>query len=538
MKTSAILILFFLLFCFENSAQVPSLQFQKPLGGTKSDKGYCIAALADGTYVIAGEADSWNGNMTGNHGPADIWLAKLDSSLNVIWQKSLGGSNGDGANSVQQTFDGGFILLGYTNSDDGDVSGLHIDFAPRNDYWVVKTDSLGNIQWQKCLGGTFWEEGYEVKQTSDSGYVLIGKATSGDGDVTNHHGYCSGCEEDFWVVKLDQSGNIQWEQAYGASGMDVGVSISQTLDGGYIAAGYTASTDSDVVGNHGATDAWVLRLDSSGAVIWKNCYGGPLSETAESIIEAGDGGFIFAGWAEADGGDVSGSHGGGDFWIVKLNSAGILQWQKCLGGSGPEVPGGIQKTNDNGFIIAGDADSNDGDVSGGHGAGDFWIVKIDSIGNIQWQKCLGGSDADVAYEVRQTPDSGFVAIGYTRSNDGDVSGLHTPCSWGVASCDDYWVVKLGPISTRLAAPPNTITDFAVYQNPLVKSIDVSFYANGNEKENVQLIDITGRILLQDAFAATNGLNKHRIFTGDLGGGIYFVRLQGGGEAVTKKVAIQ
>ena len=274
MKTNVILLLLLLFFYNENSAQVPSLQYQKPLGGTKSDKGYCIAALADGTYAIAGEADSWNGNMTGNHGPTDIWLAKLDSSLNVIWQKSLGGSNSEGANSILQTFDGGFILLGYTGSDDGDVSGLHINFSPLFDYWVVKTDSIGNIQWQKCLGGTFWDEGYEVKQTTDSGYILIGNAKSGDGDVTNHHGYCSGCYEDFWVVKLNSSGNIQWEEAYGASNYDFGMSIAQLSDGGYIAAGFTASQDSDVIGNHGATDAWILRLDSAGVVIWKYCYGG------------------------------------------------------------------------------------------------------------------------------------------------------------------------------------------------------------------------------------------------------------------------
>ena len=179
----------------------PAIQWQKCLGGTDYDWASSVQQTADGGYIVAGTANSNNGDVTGNHGGRESWVVKLDSNANIQWQKCLGGTNWDGASSVQQTSDGGFIVEGYANSNDGDVTGNHGSI----ECWVVKLDGSGNIQWQKCLGGTGYDDAFSVKQTADGGYIVAGETNSNDGDITGNHG-----GGDNWIVKLDSSANIQW----------------------------------------------------------------------------------------------------------------------------------------------------------------------------------------------------------------------------------------------------------------------------------------------------------------------------------------
>jgi hypothetical protein len=294
----------------------------------------------------------------------------------------------------------------------------------------VKLDASGNIQWQKCLGGTGDDRANSIQQTTDGGYVVAGRTYSNDGNVTGNHG-----SDDYWVVKLDASGNIQWQKCLGGTSWEYASSIQQTTDGGYVAAGYTRSNDGDVSGNHGDWDYWVVKLDSSGNIQWQKCLGGTSWDEAYSIQQTTDGGYVVTGYTTSNDGDVSGNHGGEDYWVVKLDSSGNIQWQKCLGGTGDDRANSIQQTTDGGYVVAGYTYSNDGDVSGNHGGRDFWVVKLDASGNIQWQKCLGGTNWDEAYSIHQTTDGGYVVAGRTWSNDGDVSGYH-------GGNYDYWVVKL------------------------------------------------------------------------------------------------
>ncbi len=430
-KSWVMFVLSFLLAIFlENCATVPSQQetapriiWQKALGGSSFDEANSIQQTADGGYIVAGYTWSDDGDVSENNGRYDFWIVKLDSNGNIEWQKALGGSSFDVANSVQQTADGGYIVAGYTASNNGDVNGS--EYHGGTDFWVVKLDSDGNIKWQKVLGGSNDDEANSVQQTTDGGYIVAGYTESDDGDY------------DFWVVTLDNSGNIAWQKALGGSDWDVAHSIQQTTDGGYIVAGYTNSNDGDVSGNHGNSDFWVVKLDSNGNIVWQKALGGSSYDEAYSIQQTTDGGYIVAGYTESNDGDVSGSgyHGGYDFWVVKLDSNGNKQWQKALGGSGNDEAYSIQQTTDGGYIVAGYTWSNDGDVSGNHGNDDFWVVKLDRNGNIVWQKALGGSFSDGAYSIQQTADGGYIVAGYTWSNDGDVSGSH--------GNDDFWVVKLG-----------------------------------------------------------------------------------------------
>jgi len=303
-----------------------------------------------------------------------------------------------------------------------------------------ESDQAPNIEWQKALGGSNDDEAYSVQQTSDGGYIVAGSTRSNDGDVSGNHEEVWWLVWDFWVVKLDRYGDIEWQKCLGGSDSDWAESIQQTSDGGYIVAGYTGSNDGDVSGNHGEKDFWVVKLDRYGNIKWQKALGGSDSDWAYNIQQTSDGEYIVAGYTGSNDGDVSGNHGEKDFWVVKLDRYGNIEWQKCLGGSGGGGSGGdyaysVQQTSDGGYIVAGETWSNNGDVSGYHGGGDVWVVKLDRYGDIKWQKCLGGSSWDWAYSIQQTNDGGYIVAGLTRSNDGDVSGNHGE--------KDFWVVKLG-----------------------------------------------------------------------------------------------
>jgi len=418
----------FLLFPCRNNgafAQAPIIKWQKCLGGTGLDRANSIQQTSDGGFIVAGTTESYDGDVSGNHGGEDILVVKLTSLGGIQWQKCLGGTNSDYAISIWQTSDGGFILTGYIYSNDGDVSGNH----GNNAIWLVKLTSLGCIQWQKCLDGTNYDNVESIQQTSDGGFIVAGTTNSNDVDVSGNHG-----DEDILVVKLTNLGDIQWQKCLGGTYYDFAESIQQTSEGGFIVAGTTNSNDVDVSGNHGDFDYWIVKLTSLGGIQWQKCLGGTYDDSAESIQQTSDGGFIVAGCTEFYDGDVSANHGGDEALIVKLNSLGDIQWQKCLGGAINESATYIQQTSDGGFIMTGCTYSNDGDVSGNHGDNDIWVVKLTSLGGIQWQKCLGGTYYDFAESIQKTSDGGYIVTGLTESNDGDVSGNH--------GGEDIWIVKL------------------------------------------------------------------------------------------------
>jgi len=449
----------------------------------------------------------------------------------IVWQKCLGGSNKDKAYSIQQTSDGGLIIAGFTESDDGDVGGYH----GRSDYWVVKLDSSGDIEWQKSLGGRFGDYAYFIQQTVDSEFIAAGKSYSNDGDVSGNHG--SG---DYWVVKLNSSGDTVWQKCLGGSGTDAAYSIQQTLDGGFIVAGESGSIDGDVRGNHGMWDYWIVKLDSIGDIIWQKSLGGGDEDKAYSIQQTLDGGFIVAGESKSNDSDVSGWHGGfdgygnplPDYWVVKLNSAGDIEWQRCLGGSGADVAYFIQQTSDSGFIIAGWSSSNDGDVSGNHGGIDYWVVKLDFVGNIEWQRCLGGSGADIAYSIQQTIDGGFIVAGYTESNDGDVSGNH-----GSA---DYWIIKLShDVGINKNETASKKLKLSVSPNPFNSSCIITAPSGAK----VEIYDLRGRLISKgiQPFAESQG-KRTFIWQPDktIRSGVYIVKatMENGRQKVKRVVLVR
>jgi hypothetical protein len=348
--------------------------WQKCLGGTRGDYGYSLDRTQDGGYIFGGNTDSNDGMVIGNHGDGgDVWIVKLTSNGSIQWKKCFGGTRGENCFSIKQTSDGGYIFAGTTTSNDGDVSGNHGDQF-QVDGWVVKLSSVGAIQWQKCLGGSGSEGLNSIEQTTDGGYIVAGGTKSNNGDVSgNHGGY------DAWVVKLSSTGSIQWQKCLGGTSDDGFKSIRKLIDGGYILVGGTNSINGDVSINYGLYDGWVVKLNSSGEIQWQNAIGGSAMDGFDAIYETSDGGCIVAGSSYSNGGIVAGNHGGGDAWVAKFSSTGSIQWQKCLGGTSFDAAHAIVELENNGYVVTGYTNSNDGDVSGNHGQIDVWVVKLSPV---------------------------------------------------------------------------------------------------------------------------------------------------------------
>jgi hypothetical protein len=245
-------------------------------------------------------------------------------------------------------------------------------------------DSAGTVQWQKTYGGANNDKANSIQQTRDSGYIVSGSSLSTDGDVTGHHGTATYQGEDYWVVKLSATGAIQWQKSLGGTGQDISTSIQQTTDGGYIVGGYSASTDGDVTGLHtGGTvvtnpDNWLVKLDPTGTMQWEKTYGGTFSEYAYATQQTIDGGYMMGGSTNSVNGDVTPVHGTNndfDYWLMKTDASGNLQWQKTLGGSNVDDGYSAIQSADGGYMIAGNRSSTDGDLSGDP-AGGFWVVKM------------------------------------------------------------------------------------------------------------------------------------------------------------------
>lgn len=492
----------------------PTIQWQKSLGGSSFDEATPILPTGDGGYILAGYNTSDDGDVSGNHGDRDFWIVKLDAYGALQWEKSLGGSGDDVALSIQPTSDNGYIVAGRSNSNDGDVSGNHGSL----DIWVVKIDSAGAIQWQKSYGGSGADYAYFIQTTGDGGYVVAGRTSSNDGDVSGNQGGFDG-----WLLKLDSAGAIQWQKSLGGSADDVAYAIQPPGDGGYIAAGVTVSNDGDVSGNHGGEDCWVVKLDEAGAIQWQKPLGGSADDGFFDIRPTGDGGYIAAGYAGSNDGDVSGNHGTYDCWVVKLDSAGAMLWQKPLGGSAEEAFRIIIPTSDGGYLAPGYSRSADGELTGNQGSHDWWLVKLDNAGAIHWQKSLGGSNSEIAKSVLPTSDGGYIAAGYSASNDGDVTGNH--------GGNDVWVVKLNPIVG--INEQQKVPEWQVFPNPTTGFIEIQTDEN-DPATIVTITDALGKIPLE-----RHTPNTWRINMSLLPDGVYMIAIvTQSGKRAQKKILKQ
>ena len=495
-------------------------QWDKRFGGTDDDLLTSLQQTSDGGYIIAGNSNSIDGDVTGNHGFSDYWVAKLDDSANMVWQKALGGSIIEYAAYFQPTSDGGYVFIGHSHSDNGDVSGNHGEF----DYWVVKVDSLANILWQRSLGGSAWEFGEYIQQTNDGGFIVAGSSNSNDGDVSGNHG-----QYDIWVVKLDNSGYIEWQKSYGGSGTDRVGCIRQTFDGGYIFAGNSVSNDGDVSGNHGYEDYWIVKLDNTGNIEWQKCLGGSDLDVAESVLQTPNGGFIVAGYTDSEDGNVSGNHGYYDYWVVKLDPAGTIQCQKCLGGEGYDWAHSLLQTSQGELVIAGYSASKVGDVTGNYGQNDYWLVKLSCDVSQFFYADLdndGYGDSDVVLAGPAcVPPAGYV---YDSTDCDDSNALVFPGAIEIQDngIDDDCNGIIDEIATGTFSINDLNTRLSIFPNPNDGRFTIYLELNSDDNDlvTIEVINLLGQIVYDKTSALFNGKLLEEINLNDRSSGMYLIKV--------------
>ncbi len=396
------------------------IDFVKTIGGTKNESAQSITKTSDGGYAILGHAQSADGDVTDKLNESfDYWIIKYDQNSTLQWQKTYGGSDDDRGRDIIQTSDNGYAILGYSKSDDGDVA-QNNGF---NDFWISKLDASGIIIWEKSFGFSGADSGISIIQTNDSGYLLTGvldvTASNGQGNskLFSSKRHAGG---DYWAIKLNASGEKQWSKFYGGAFTDTPYDVIQTEDSGYIIVGSSDSDDVDIKGNKGSYDFWVIKISETGDLVWEKSFGGSETDEARAIVKSSDGNYIIVGDTRSNDLDVSNNHGAADLWIIKISPTGNLIWEKTIGGGSFDVGRSVYKTQDNGFIISGSSRSLDGDISNNNGQNDAWVVKIDASANLKWQKTIGGSDIDFAYDAIELDDESVIVVGESNSSNIDI----------------------------------------------------------------------------------------------------------------------
>ncbi|WP_158267430.1 PKD domain-containing protein [Adhaeribacter arboris] len=367
-------------------------------------------------------------------------ISFAQESFSKVWDVTFGGNNADILQIHRPTKDGGYILGGTSNSP---VSGSKtIGTKGNQDFWIVKIDASGNKQWDKTFGGSGFDFLQDVQPTADGGYIFAGTS---DSPVSGDKTAAASGKFDYWVVKVDASGNKLWDKMYGGSSNEYLKVIRLTTDGGYILGG---SSDSPVSGKTGfnkttaqigENDYWVVKMDANGIKQWDKTIGGSSYDFLQDIQVTTDGGYIIGGqsYSGATGSKSSASKGFGDYWIVKTDGSGNKQWDKTLGGNLDETLVGILLTKDNGYVLGGISKSGlNGDKSeASKGFGDYWLVQLDAAGNKQWDKTIGGLNNDYLQVITATNDGGILLGGTSNS---PLGGDKTTNSNGNS---DFWLVK-------------------------------------------------------------------------------------------------
>ena len=444
MKTYLLLILntfFFFNYCF---SQAPAIEWQNTIGGDKDEAVTSIIPTADYGYFLAGYSNSdISDDKTENaiSFSTDFWIMKIDSSGNIQWQNTIGGFGYDYLSHAIACIGGGYLLVGYSNSG---ISGDKYELGNGgHDIWVVKVNAIGYIEWQNTIGGSGLDDCRRVIQCSDGNYIIAGRSDSNiSGDKTEN----SQGGLDYWILKLNSTGSILWQNTIGGSSTETIEEIIETADNEIMVFGDSFSDVSGdkTIPSYGNRDFWVLNLDSLGNILWQKVIGGSGDEILNGVVVCPDGGYLLGGNSTSSiSGDKSEINiGGYDFWIVKISDEGIVEWEETIGGISSDNIYALEYFND-GYIIGGNSLSG---VSGDkteptNGGYDYWFVKIDSLGNIIYQKAYGGNKDDAIVCATLSLDGNLILGGYSYSG---LSGDKSEPNLGGTNNFDIWLINLMP----------------------------------------------------------------------------------------------
>lgn len=424
-------------------AQAPDTLWTRTYGGPSDEWGYSVCQTYDEGYVIAGRTS------ISNRAHWDVYLIKTDSKGDTLWTKTYGGIGDEYGRSVQETSDKGFIITGTTNSYGAGVW----------DVYLIKTDSLGDTLWTKTYGGIYSDGGCSVQQTIDAGYIIVGYIRPYATDIRY-----------IYLIKIDSVGNEFWSKTYGDSIDDyVGRSVQQTIDGGYIVAGYVDFPSGIDV------DVYLIKTDSLGDTLWTKTYGDSMPDYGYSVQQTTDTGYIVAGKTHSFGAGMF------DVYLIKTDSLGDTLWTKTYGGLIYDIGYSVQQTFDEGYIIAGYSDSFHGVLNY-----DAYLVKTDSLGDTLWTRVYGGSAAEYIYSVQQTSDEGYIIAGFTFS-------------FG-AGLGDVYLIRMAPDTFAVEENRKRHLEshfLEVFPNPFSKLVNISFGKVQNAKRiELKIYNSVGELVRQ------------------------------------------
>lgn len=417
-----------------------SVTWSKTFGGSQSEFSGGMVATPDGGLLVVGTTSSTNGDIPASHPGGEISLTKLDASGNVVWSKTIGGSQDDYGTSIIATRDGNYVIAGYSGSDDGDVPGN----IGMHDFVLFKINGQGDIIWSRNYGFSSHDHSHKIIELSDGGFFIAGYAdyagiegTPGDGNHGEDHEMRGSTAKhgvgEYFGIRLDGNGNFKWYRYFGGTMNDRVNDIVEANDGGLIMAGYSESNNYDITQARGSYDYWVIKLHSDGGLHWKRNYGGSGIDQAFGIAKTKNNSYIVVGRSNSDDLDVKTPKGNFDAWVIHISDHGDLLWQKSFGGSDYDGATSIKRRADGQFLVAGNTRGNyTGDAKGEN---DSWLFCIDQFVNtgVHWQKTFGGSDIDMAADVIET-ENGIFVLSDSQSSNGDV-----PQNKGFT---DFWLVKL------------------------------------------------------------------------------------------------
>lgn len=518
-------------------SQIPEIVWQNCYGSPDIDYNQCILKTDSG-YLLGMSIYAYEPGITNYQGGVDIWVLEIDSIGNILWERCYGGSLGDGIVKLINTSDNGYYLIGSTASTDGDVQSYN---NGSSDNWIVKIDSSGEIIWEKCFGTGVADGPRDALLTPDGGLFVMGRIKASGGDVSVYYG-----DNDVWLFKIDSDGNFEWEKSLGNQYLDNGITMTYNSEGNIMLIGAVAGYGGMVecVPYDDFADVWLVELDMLGNIIWQRCYGGSYYDLGVNVMEMNDG-YIFVAGSSSNDGDVSGHHGPAgnppngwdDIWVVRIDNMGDILWQKSIGGYDTDAPAYFTKTEDGGFVIMGITYSNDGDVSGNHSyplATDIWAVKLDNLGNIEWQRCFGSLEQEKIgfHSVIKKSDYNYVIAAKTNYSSDDVQcTIHAPMDY------DTWLFEIDlEDTTGIFDTPTTHDNIKVYPNPardyvVFKIQDLKIT---NQDSEIVIVDVFSKEIARQPLKPDETVWDTRNVTN----GIYFYSIEVNNKLFIGKVLVQ
>lgn len=485
------------------------IDWAKTYGGPNGQsKAHKARQTSDGGYIMVGYSAASIGDLTDNYGDWDYWIMKLDSRGNIEWSRHYGGSGVDSANDVLETQDGRFLVIGHSNSTDGDVTGNKGGY----DCWVVKLDKNGQLLWQKSFGGSDNDTGEGLTRTEDGNFVFIGSSRSAYGDITGNKG-----SYDLWILKFNFEGDVLWSKNYGGS-KNEGGGIVRLMERDLIVAGSSESNDGDVGANFGNSDSWVLRLNPVGEIIWETNHGGFYGDGASDFQIDPYGNIVVVSTINLS--LPFPAESPTDIMLFKLDSTGKpVIGGGTYGGTKDDDAYSIQILLNGEYLIGGITFSKDGDVSSNYGFLDWWLFVIDKNGKVKWEKNYGGSRGDILSSMEPTSDGGFILGGLTFSQDHDV----VPRYDGELA----WIVKLKPENTT-----GQCIKPKVYPNPIsVSTVKIEVAEGFGNNGGLEVFDAAGRVVLMLPSSEVAGKSIVEIPASVIPvAGVYYLRANCGEEA--------